>query len=203
MQFAGSWARWILLAALGAGGLAQGVEPPSPSAAAMAFAESLPGLDAFTVLSLYRGWRVGAVSNRGQGGRPATQVFALRKEGARWKRAYLESFEDAYNVRVEARPGVHYKGAPVVFVWMQYGAAGESLAVYGIRRREFTRLQTLSAASFSWHDGGPVLLAHPAEGDRPQTAYRWTGTQFVETEGAAPQGGTHRGAASGAASGRS
>jgi hypothetical protein len=158
-------------------------EQPSPESDAFPI-EKLARYENCSIAHIGETWFFAAYSERSKGLPLRSEFLACRYDGGALKRAFSESFEDAYNASMDVRYDMEFKKNPIIVFRGNYGAAYTIMHVYGMDADSIRSLQTLEAGAFEWvrqdNGGGHLLAAIPAHMDERKIFYRWMGDRFSE-----------------------
>ncbi len=125
---------------------------------------------------------VSAFTERLQNGEGKSEFNAYRTDGGKTKQVYNQSFDSAYDARVEVRYDMQYSGQPIVVLRVLYGAIAETLETFGIKNNSLIHLQSLSASGFQWcyqgDSGRTLLVAIPGSAGDQTLYYSWNGARF-------------------------
>lgn len=122
-------------------------------------------------------------SQRTDEGEPQSQLLAYRAENNEWRQVFQQTFEPAYNLRLEQRTDLEYMGQPILIVKVQSGGAMELLYIYAEDKGTLRLIQTLDAGRFEWSyedDKGLELVGVPASRPDQLDYYHWAKNQFQE-----------------------
>jgi len=111
-----------------------------------------------------------------------SKFIAYRTDGGKIKQVYNQSFDSAYDARVEVRYDMQYKGQPIVVLRVLYGAIAETIEIFGIVNDSPIHIQSLSNAGFQWcyqgESGKTLLVAIPGSAGDQTLYYSWNGDRF-------------------------
>ena len=122
-------------------------------------------------------------SQKTDDGEPQSQLLAYRAENNEWRQVFQQTFEPAYNLRLELRTDFTYTGRPILIIKVQIGSAMEQLYIYAEEKGTLRFIQTLDAGRFEWsyEDGkGLELVGLPASRADQVDYYHWAENQFQE-----------------------
>jgi hypothetical protein len=146
--------------------------------------EKLARYENCSIAQIGETWVVAAYSERSKGLPLRSEFLACRYDSGVLRRAFSESFKDAYNARIELRGDMEFKKNPIIVFHGNYGAAYEILHIYAIDADSIRQIQTLESGAFEWvrqdNGDGNLLAAIPAHVDERKIFYRWTGDRFSE-----------------------
>lgn len=125
---------------------------------------------------------ISAFTERLPSGEGRSEFDAYRADGGKTNRVYNQSFDSAYDARLEVCYGIQYLGKPIVVLRVLYGAAAETLEIFGINNDSIIYLQSLSAGGFQWCyqsvSGKTLLVAIPGSAGDQTVYYSWNGVRF-------------------------
>jgi hypothetical protein len=146
--------------------------------------EMLKGYENVSVLHIDPSLVIAAFSKAPQNGEAKTYLLAYRNMNEQWQEIFHKIYPNAYNPRIELRRDLQYHKQPIIIFKVQFGAAAETLAVYGINEQTIQLLQSLESGMFEWcfssKDKVTNLVAIPgAVTDEPKHFW-WNGQTFQE-----------------------
>jgi hypothetical protein len=138
----------------------------------------------FTTVKLTSGLYVSAFSERLENGEGRSEFGAYRFDGKETKQVFSKVYDSAYDARIEIRYNMQYLNQPVVLLRINYGAAAETIEVFGIKNDELILLQSLNAGGFDWHyqkaSGKTLLVGIPDSSVDKEIYYTWNGIRFEQ-----------------------
>jgi hypothetical protein len=149
--------------------------------ASIAVAGALSDLQSVCQLQMDDGLQLLAFTKWPAGKEPESQVVAYRKNEHGVGIVYRQRYAGAYSAKLDVAHDYQRNLAPVVVLFVNYGAAAQKAVVHRIKDGIPSVVQELEGGSLDWIPGKYPFLELLRTGSAavdPDARYRWNGSEF-------------------------
>jgi len=144
-------------------------------------ADDLSGLQSVSLLEMDGGLHLLAFKKWPPGKDPQSQLVVYRKTERGIQVVYEQKYDGAYCAKLDLVYDFRRDLAPILVLFVNYGAACQKAVVHRFRYGVPYRVQELEGGAFSWIPGRyPYLelLCLGSAATDPEDRYRWNGSRF-------------------------